>query len=193
MLTVKEGAARELIPEDTYMAVCCEVIDLGMHKQEYNGEVKPSKREVMIRWEIPEITYKNEEGEEFTKTVSKRLRLVYNDKSGLYKLLRGWCPGLLPKDMKKEGFDLTLLIGNGAQLTVTHVPRKDGTGMMEEFSFAPLMKGVKPPKASHMIVFDLDEASALEKMAFLPEWIQSIIKEGESYEQMTAEPLPFDN
>ena len=58
MLTVKEGAARELISEDTYMGVCCEIIDLGMQKQEYDGKAKPSKREVMIRWEMPDITYK---------------------------------------------------------------------------------------------------------------------------------------
>lgn len=179
-----EGMKRELTPEGIYLGVCCEIIDLGMQTSNFEGK-ETINREVMLRWELPELTYTTKDGDELPRMINKRMRMVYNEKSNLGKLLKSWTPMLLPKDMK-QGFDLTQLLGMGAQVTVTHQKKKTGDGLREEYAFAGLMKGYAVPAPTHTLVYDLDAPDALAALATLPEWLQEIIREGETYRQRAA-------
>ena len=46
------GTHFEIIPEDTYTAICCEVIDLGLQENKTYDKVQPK---VLLGWEIPEL------------------------------------------------------------------------------------------------------------------------------------------
>ena len=63
MLTVsaKTESTFEPIPEGTYPAVCCAVIDCGV---QYNKQWDNRSRKVAIGWEIPGETYKDKDGVE---------------------------------------------------------------------------------------------------------------------------------
>ena len=52
------GTHFEIIPEDTYTAICCEVIDLGLQENKTYDKVQPK---VLIGWELPELQFTEEE------------------------------------------------------------------------------------------------------------------------------------
>ena len=77
------GTHFEIIPEDTYTAICCEVIDLGLQENKTYDKVQPK---VLIGWEIPELQVEIG-GEMKPRIYTKQYTNSLNDKATLCKHL----------------------------------------------------------------------------------------------------------
>ena len=106
-------------PEGLWPAVCVDVVDLGVLKQEYNGQAKQVHKCRLV-WEINQLM---EDGRRFI--VGKRYTVSLHEKSGLYKDLKGWRGKAFTPDELK-GFDVEKVIGVPCRLLIVH-EEKDGT------------------------------------------------------------------
>ena len=151
------GTHFEIIPEDTYTAICCEVIDLGLQENKTYDKVQPK---VLIGWELPELQVEIG-GEMKPRIFTKQYTNSLNDKATLRKLLG--VPCLLQIVHSKVGDRTYANLGG-----ITKLPK----GMQ------------KPVPQTEQIRFDIDE-SPLSMIDELPSWIQDIIKESIEYKERT--------
>lgn len=181
-LTVNEGAASAipLLPEDVYPAVCVMLVDLG---EQYSEKFGKTTRKVLIGWELP--------GERLDDGETRRLSNTYtaslNSKSNLRKDLVSWRGRDFTADELKA-FDLRNIVGVPCMLSVIHKLGQDGQKRAVIGGVMKLPKGMAPtPPSVQPVIFDLDAPDAATQMAELPEWIQTRIKESETWKAMAAE------
>ena len=174
--TDKGGSGKiEILPEDTYSAVCYEVIDLGLQYNQTFGNVS---RKVLIGWELPDVTVEID-GLQQPRVFSKQYTMSLNEKATLRKDLVSW-RGKQFTDEELEGFDLGKLIGVPCLLQIVHT-EKNGRKYANLASVTKIPKAIPRPRgALEPILFDLDE-SPMEKMDMMPGWISDKIKESETY------------
>lgn len=129
----KAGANYKPAPAGTHAAVCCDVVDLGELKVEYQGKAK-TQHKIKIVWQIDEL---RDDGA--PHRVAKRYTLSLHEKSALRKDLEGW-RGKPFTEEELKGFDVEVLISKPALLNVIH---KDSNGS----TFANVMGIMKLPKA----------------------------------------------
>lgn len=103
-------------PEGLFLAVCCDVVDLGLIDDGFG--IKPK---VEIWWQLEERN--PETGKRFT--VRKRYTLSLHEKAGLRKDLEMWRGKKFSADELK-GFDLERLIGIACQIQTVHKITDDG-------------------------------------------------------------------
>lgn len=123
-------------PSGMQPAVCCDVVDLGLVKDE---RWKKTVHKVKIVWQLA-IT--KEDGKRHMAVNTYTLSL--SRKAWLRKHLESWRGGPLTPE-ERQGFDLEILLGRNCILNIIHNPKTyDG----EEVIFAnvvgvnPLMKGM---------------------------------------------------
>jgi len=109
-------------PEGLHLAVCCDVVDLGMKDMTFGGETT-KKHRVRVCWQIDD---KMPSGEPFI--VVKEYTASLHEKANLRKDLEAW-RGKRFTEPELDGFDLEKLIGVPCQLLVVHNPKKDGHGV----------------------------------------------------------------
>ena len=80
------GTRFEIIPEDTYTAICCEVIDLGLQRNETYDKAQPK---VLIGWELPELQVEIN-GEPKPRIYTKQYTNSLNERATLRKDLVAW-------------------------------------------------------------------------------------------------------
>ena len=167
------GASYAPIPEDTYIAVCYGVIDLGM---QYNERYGNSSSKVMLLWELPDL---QEDGQELPRTFSKKYTASLNSKSSLRRDLAAW-RGRDFTDRELEAFDLRNILGVPCLLQIIH-RESNGRVFTNLASITKLPKSMSAPRAQHELMsFDLDE-DPIENLAKVPKWIVDIIKESETF------------
>ena len=173
------GTHFEIIPEDTYTAICCEVIDLGLQENKTYDKVQPK---VLIGWEIPELQVEIG-GEMKPRIYTKQYTNSLNDKATLCKHLVAW-RGKQFTEEEKKGFDVSKLLGVPCLLQIVHEKSGDKT-YTNLGSITKLPKGMpKPEPQMPQIRFDIDE-SPLSMINEMPTWIQDIIKESIEYKERT--------
>lgn len=167
------------IPEGVHTAVCYGLIDLGM---QYSEKFDKKAQKVLIMWELPDETYKAEDGEERPRMLSKEYTMSLHEKSGLRKDLQAW-RGRAFTDEELAGFDLINILGKGCQIQIIH---KDNNGKTYAniASIMGLPKGMVIKKPESTLVFDLDSVAALHEIESLPQWIQDKIKMSETYQEL---------
>lgn len=178
-LYVNEGAGTTipLLAEDVYPAVCCMLVDLG---DQYSERFGNTQRKVLISWELP--------GEKLDNGDTRRLSNTYtaslNSKGNLRKDLISWRGrDFTVEELKK--FDLRNIVGAPCMLSVIHKVGQDGNKRAVIGGIMKLPKGMaKPEPTGEAVVFDLDDPNAAEKITALPEWIQTRIKESETWKEM---------
>lgn len=178
-LYVNEGAGTTipLLAEDVYPAVCCMLVDLG---DQYSERFGNTQRKVLISWELP--------GEKLDNGDTRRLSNTYtaslNSKGNLRKDLISWRGrDFTVEELKK--FDLRNIVGAPCMLSVIHKVGQDGNKRAVIGGIMKLPKGMaKPEPTGEPVVFDLDDPTAAEKITALPEWIQTRIKESETWKEM---------
>lgn len=178
-LFVNEGAGTTipLLAEDVYPAVCCMLVDLG---EQYSERFNNTQRKVLISWELP--------GEKLDNGDTRRLSNTYtaslNSKGNLRKDLISWRGrDFTVEELKK--FDLRNIVGAPCMLSVIHKVGQDGNKRAVIGGIMKLPKGMPLPTLTNgFTIFDLDDPDAEAKMADLPEWIQTRIKESETWKEM---------
>lgn len=178
-LFVNEGAGTTipLLAEDVYPAVCCMLVDLG---EQYSERFNNTQRKVLISWELP--------GEKLDNGDTRRLSNTYtaslNSKGNLRKDLISWRGrDFTVEELKK--FDLRNIVGAPCMLSVIHKVGQDGNKRAVIGGIMKLPKGMPLPTLTNgFTIFDLDDPDAETKMADLPEWIQTRIKESETWKEM---------
>lgn len=176
LIAKEEGGSFEMVAEDTYVARCYRVLDLGTHHDEkWNKDV----HKITISWELP--TALMETGDYAGKpfSIHNRYTLSLSDRAILRKDLESW-RGKSFSDDELAGFDVSKLLGATCLINVVH--SADGK-YANISSIMKLPKGMDCPDAVNEALFlDLDnfDENIFEK---LHEKVQDFIKESKEYQR----------
>lgn len=118
-------------PAGPQQAVCCDVIDLGVETNKFNGK---SQHKIRLRW-LSEHTMPD--GRPFM--VQKKYTFSLNAKATLSKDLESWRGAPFTDAERAAGFDLERLIGKNCYLNVMHGHRAGNT-------YADVMTVMRCPK-----------------------------------------------
>lgn len=107
-------------PDGPHNAVCCDLINLGLQKSEWQGKVK-EQHKIRILWEIEDV---DAQGKRFVvgRTFTKSL----HENSSLRAFLESW-RGRAFTEAELAGFNLTNLLGIPAFLQIKHVDKNGKT------------------------------------------------------------------
>jgi hypothetical protein len=130
-------------PAGAHIAVCCDVVDLGMVDTEYQG-VKKKQPKIRIVWELPGVPLEGTEGR--FQTCSARLTLSLHEKAGLRKMLQSW-RGRPFTAAELAGFDVETIIGAPCFLNIVHKVNGEKTYANVE-AVMPLPAGMPKPTVS---------------------------------------------
>lgn len=161
----------DLPPEDTTLACCIHVIDLGTHENKKFGGVE---RKLLITWELPDQQMQDDR----PFVISNRYTLSLGSKANLRKAIEAWYGRKLDENELNLGFPLSELLGKWCYLNIVHNQSGDKT-YANIGSIIKLPNNIKTdgydlynPK----IYFDLSK-STMDDYANLPEWIRKILNE----------------
>lgn len=138
-------------PPGSHAARCIAIIDLGTQRSTYEGEAQ-IKRQVIIRWELPNelIATGDFAGKPFS--VSKFYTASLHEKAGLRIALAAW----RGRDFSAEelkGFDLKSILGKACMVSVT----LNEKGKAKVASVMALPKGMAiPTQVNPSFHFSLD-------------------------------------
>ena len=151
----ESGVNYEIIPTGVYLATCYSVIDLGL---QFNEKFGNKKREIQIRWEIPEerIIIDNEDK---PRTIVAIYTLSLSEKAKLRAVLEAW-RGKKFTEQELLGFDLKNILNKSCQVQMVH--SEDGK-YANPNSFMAIPKGLKTNlPENELIYFDLSEGTLQE-------------------------------
>jgi hypothetical protein len=189
-----EGGEFETVPEGTHLATCYRVVDLGRQESSYEGK-KSIKRQVMISWEFPNELMSD--GRPFT--IHKTFTLSSSEKATLRKTLESW-RGQKFTDEELGSFNIAVLIGKPALISIVHQQGKDGNIYTNIASVSRVMKGmVAEPLVNAPVHFDLEKFdseaygklsdSLRAKIAKSPEYLHAI---GNHVPTSSGDDIPWD-
>lgn len=182
------GGSFEQAPAGTHIARCIKLIDIGTHKNEYQGQTS-FPRQVIIAWELPNetMTAGDYEGKPFV--VSSFYTASLHEKARLRKDLINW----RGRDFTKEelgGFDPKKILGAPCMLSLSLNEKQKikVTGVMA------IPKGSHvPPQINDSVYFSLEPNQFDEKVFnSLSEGIRKMIEVSPEYLALTgatAKPL----
>ena len=162
-------------PEGQHVMVCSRVIDLGTQRSEFNGEVKHS-RKVLIVWELP-----NERTDDGKPLIhSEKFTWSFHEKANLRKTLEAW-RGRKFKDEDfsgpPNGFHIKNVIGVPCYGQVVHDQGNNGKtyANLSSLMAFPGKRDEWPKVEGEQLFFDLDN---YDETVFgkLSEYWQGVIK-----------------
>ena len=137
-IIAKAGATFTPCPAGSHIAVCCDVVDLGLIETNYKGQKPKKQHKIKIVWQTPEI---RDDGKPFL--VSKRYTNSLHEKAALRKDLEAW-RGRSFTDEELQGFDVETVISVGCMLGVIH-NASGGTIYANVSSLMKLPRGMTAP------------------------------------------------
>jgi hypothetical protein len=180
---------RDPIADGVYQAVTTSIIDLGTQYNEHFGK---STHQVMITWEIPELTIKFEkDGKEIEapRVISKKYTLSLGDKANLRKDLQSW-RGRAFTDQELEGFDLLNVLEKNCMLQIINTT-KDGKTYSNISSILPLYKGMTPiPPYTKAQYYSIAEGFDIPDT--IPQWIKDVIMKSEEFKNNKPADVEFE-
>lgn len=172
----------------TYPARVVQVIDFGVQEQPaFKGEAKPPVQEIMVTYELTDEFVKDEDGNELEdkpRWISERFPL-HNLKSDLAKSTKRYY-AIDPKGAA-DG-DWTKLIGWPVMVTIVNNPGKGDNAdkIYEKIASTSTAREKEarnfPNLKNEGKIFNLEDASTLDILLTLPNWIQEKIKTGLEFE-----------
>lgn len=105
---------------DVHAAVCCDVVDMGNVKTEWQGKTRQVHK-VRIVFQVDEVDDQN--GKPIV--VGQMFTLSLSEKANLRKFLESWRGKAFTGDELKDGFDVEKLIGAPATIQTLQVTRGD--------------------------------------------------------------------
>lgn len=143
-----EGKDFDPHPKGNYMAVCRDIYT-KVEPNPFKGQISPYTGKVDEKETIKRIYFEflTEEpieinGDLKPRFVRYRAAYSWGEKSSQRKFVSGWDPDLGNDDYA----DLSVLVGRGAYLTITHNEGKDGKIYANVFAAAAPPKGASVPK-----------------------------------------------
>ena len=181
----------EPLEPGAYPARIQSVIDLGMQPQQYNGEEKPPKQEIMLGYEFSDEFLQDENGEdnpEKPRVISERFALHSLNADRAKSTIRYKA---IDPQLQYQG-DFAQLVGRPVSLTIVqNKRRKDGKVFNNVAGISPMRAKEEakcPPLVQDEVVFDQSDPSP-EAWVQLHEWIQKIIKNGLNYSGSAVEKM----
>ena len=115
LIIKKTASVHTPAPSGSFNARCIRIIDLGTQRNKFNGKTQPK---VMMIFELDGVT--RDDGT--PHIAAKQYTASINEKSTLYKDLKGWIGEIT------DNFDLTQLLGRACLLNISHnLNKKDGS------------------------------------------------------------------
>jgi len=184
ILTENSSASYTPCPAGSYLARCCQLVDLGTQTSDFQGEVKHA-RKVLIGWEILDDEARRDDGQHFI--LSKRFTASLHEKAALRKTLVSWRGREFTPD-ELRGFDLKVLLGITAFINVVQV-EKDGKTFANIAAVMRPPKGMSPPvnPVELMTKFDLNDPD-WQVFAALPSRLQDQIAMSPEYQALPNKP-----
>lgn len=108
-------------PDGVHAAVCCDVVDLGKIKSEWQGKTREVHK-IRILFQIDKL---NEEKKPFI--VGQMYTLSLSEKANLRKFLENWRGKAFTGDELKDGFDVEKLLGAPATIQTLQATKGDKT------------------------------------------------------------------
>lgn len=177
MATDTGGDFIEQAPAGNHVAVCYQIVDLGLKKQEYDGKERTTHR-VRISWELAEELMSD--GRPYS--ISEYYTLSLAQAANLRAALESWRGRPFTAE-ELQGFDLKNILGAPCMVNVIHEPSKKYPGRIKAIvsSITPIPRGLTRPVASNpLFFFSLSDADAIQKYNAMEEWLKNMIN---------AEPL----
>lgn len=176
------GVERILVPEDTYIAQCVKIWDLGTQVFTFEGkEVK--SRKVQIVFEL--LDYENPESENGVKLVSKEFTLSLNKQAYLRPFLESW-RGRKFTEAELKGFDIIEIHGALCNLQILHKTSKKGR-VSAEISSVQKFKGstdLEPKTELEIYSIKKHQFNFPESM---PDFFRNKILESEEFKEYQKE------
>lgn len=187
-IILKEETSYEPIPSGMYDAVCSDIYDLGI--QHTSGQFGDRDTlQVMVVWELPELTYTDAEGNEKPRQIRKTYTQSFSPKSNIRKDLESW-RGKPFTEEELQGFDLDNVLGCGCQIQIMQEKSNNGKTYSNIKNIVPLKRD-QWAEPSHKTSFVL-KSDRLDEIEFLPEFVQNIIKDSTTYKQLAEMPFGDD-
>lgn len=180
LIATSGGAAVPLLPEDTYLATCYLLADIGTQHSKNKG-FKPAHK-VIIGWEVAD-EYVDIGGEQTPRTIYNIYTMSLNEKSKLRKDLIAWRGrDFTPEELK--AFDLRNIVGVPCQIQIVHTTQDGETyaniaGLMKLPKFTPCPETQLPQQ-----VYDIDD-NPVSDVDRLPKWIAEKVKASEEFKLRT--------
>jgi len=178
IIAKNEGGDFKQLAPATYPARCYQIVDLGMQKNEYNGDVT-IKHQVLVSWEVPSELL--DDGQPMS--IGKFYTLSLHPKSNMGQDLVSW-RGKAFTPEEEVGFDISNLAGVSCLLSVI-----DKNGKSRVGSVSGLAKGMTvPDQINKTIVFSMDDYINGDLSVFneLSEGIQNIVLKSESLKKTNS-------
>lgn len=185
------GAGIPPLPAGLYTAICYGLIDLGFQRVKFQNQPESLKRKIMLLFEVQGEFIETTEGEKLPRVISKQFNLSLHPKSSLHKMLLVWRAQPFSETDLKNGFDLRLMVGQPAQLSISNSPGNNGKTYANIDAIIPVPKGTPTIYPTQMIIFDLDDKDTHDVFGVLPPWIQNIIQKSESYYLLNSDDKPW--
>ena len=103
-----EATKRPQAPDGQHVAICCDVVDLGMIKVTYNNQEK-EQHKIRVWFQIGEY---DTEGKRYL--ISRRFTLSLHEKAALRAFLESWRGKPYTEEESKAGIDVELMVGVSA-------------------------------------------------------------------------------
>ena len=172
----QSGSDFKICPAGVHVGICNMVADLGF--QEQRGRYGGTKREVYIRFEIPElpISY-TKDGKEISGPMSlgRRFTASMSEKANLRAFVEGLFSKKCPSQRAADDFDVSSILGRQCLLTIVHEEGREKP-YAKIMSASPLPQAMATMYRQHnaSINFSLDEPDDAQFNA-LPEWLRETI------------------
>jgi hypothetical protein len=137
-ITVKDASkAYTNCPEGVHVAVCVDVIDLGMRVETFQGQHPRLTPKLAIVYQVDELN--PDTGKRFELNVEKTASM--NERAGLRKWLEAWRGKPYTEEQAKAGIKLDKMVGACGLLTVAHKQSRQGRTYANAANITPLPKG----------------------------------------------------
>ena len=173
----QSGSDFKICPAGVHVGICNMVADLGF--QEQRGQYGGTKREVYIRFEMPElpISY-TKDGKEISGPMSlgRRFTASMSEKANLRAFVEGLLSKKFPSQRAADDFDVSSILGRQCLLTIVHEEgREKPYAKIMSVSALPAAMATTYRQHNASINFSLDEPDDAQFNA-LPSWLQEKIK-----------------
>jgi len=158
----------EKLAAGTHLARCFAVIDLGIHQTQYKNDAPKMKRQIYLKFEVPNERIKwvyNDEEREGPMTVGTTLTFSMHERAKLRDWVEKW-RGAKFSEIEAYEFDCFKLLGQPCTLTVVH---SDDGKWANIDGITGVSKGVEvPPQENQTLAYtpdDTEKAEALDRMS----------------------------
>ncbi len=174
----------EPVPEGVHPAVCVGLADVGT---QYSEKFNTDHRKVVVTWELPDLTKieldRDGKKESLPRHVSRRFTMSLNEKANLRHMLESW-RGRKFTDAELTGFDIGKLLGIACQLQVMHETTSTGRTFADVANVLPAARGVEVKAETPPTLFSVNDLTAPELPAGLPEWLGKLVMESREWERL---------